>query len=178
LELARLMKRSGCMSVCLGIESGSEYVRNKLMGKGVTNDHIVKAVECFKKVGLPAGGLMLLGYPGETDEHFEQSRRFLSSLPLSFITIGFVYPFPGTALHEGLCDSGIIDAQFDPLLDDYIEPVFDTPEASIAQLKIRYSKLLMGFYASHAGQIIKEFLQGRTLWITGKGIKRLILNLF
>ena len=121
---------------------------------------------------------MLLGYPGETTEYFEQSLKFVKSLPLSFITIGFVYPFPGTALHERLCNDGIIDAEFDPRLDDYIEPVFDTPEASLADLKMRYYKLLMGFYASHAGQLIKEFLQGRTFWITGKGIKRLVMNLF
>ena len=61
LELAKLMKRSGCVSVCLGVESGSEYVRNKLMGKGVTNEQIAKAADCFKKAGLPAGGLIASG---------------------------------------------------------------------------------------------------------------------
>ena len=33
-ELFRLMKKSGCTSVCLAIESGSERIRNEVYGQG------------------------------------------------------------------------------------------------------------------------------------------------
>lgn len=174
LELAKLMKRSGCRSVCLGIESGSEYVRNKLMGKGVTNSQIKNAAICLKKAGLNAAGIMLLGYPGETDQHIEESLQFIKTLPLSFITIGYVFPFPGTELYDNLVEQGLIGPDFNPPLDDYIDPVFPTPEASIEEIRNRYSKLLIGFHLSHIGQLSKDLVLGRANWITGKGIKRLL----
>lgn len=173
-ELARLMKKAGCINVCVGIESGSEWVRNELMGKGISNQQITHAVTCFKKAGLPVCGLMLLGYPGETEDHFKESMAFVSRLPLSLITASFVFPFPGTRLYDQLREEGIIAHDFNPPLDDYLEPVFLPPGLQRNRLKQRYQRLLMGFYLSHIGQIAKEMVLGRAKWITGKGIRRLL----
>ncbi|MBN2198392.1 MAG: radical SAM protein [Candidatus Aminicenantes bacterium] len=174
LELARLMKRAGCVNVCVGIESGSEWVRNELMGKGLSDAQIVQAISCFKKAGLPVYGLMLLGYPGETDARFKESLAFISRLPLSAISAGFVFPFPGTRLYDELRAEGVIGEDFKPPLDDFLEPVFAPPGAVIGQLRKRHKMLLKRFYLSHAGQVVGELIRGKARWITGRGIKALL----
>lgn len=172
LELALLMKRAGCVNVCVGIESGSEWVRNELMGKGLSDEQIVQAVSCFKKAGLPVYGLMLLGYPGETEDRFKESLAFIKRLPLNSLSAGYVFPFPGTRLYDDMRTEGIISGDFHPPLDDYLEPVFEPPGVTVKQLKERHRRLLGGFYLSHFGQIAGEILRGKAKWITGKGIRR------
>jgi len=174
LELARLMKRAGCVNVCVGIESGSERVRNELMGKGLSDAQIVQAVSCFKKAGLPVYGLMLLGYPGETDARFKESLAFVRKLPLSALSAGYVFPFPGTRLYEELLAEGVIGEDFKPPADDFLDPVFAPPGTTIEQLRQRHKMLLKGFYLSHAGQIAGELIRGKARWITGRGIKILL----
>ncbi|MFX0103336.1 MAG: hypothetical protein ACFFCS_27495, partial [Candidatus Hodarchaeota archaeon] len=51
-ELIELMKRSGCTSVCLAIESGSEYIRNEVYRKGLSTKKIFEVFNWFNKIFL------------------------------------------------------------------------------------------------------------------------------
>ena len=50
-ELVHLMKKSGCTSVCLAVESGSERIRNKVYRKGLTTEKIIAGIWITAKKG-------------------------------------------------------------------------------------------------------------------------------
>jgi magnesium-protoporphyrin IX monomethyl ester (oxidative) cyclase len=177
-ELARLMKRAGCANVCLGIESGSEYIRHEVMCKHISNEQITHAVNCLHGAGIPVGGFITLGMPGEKEEHFLETLRFTRRLKLSFIGTTFAIPFFGTKLYNDLIQQGVIAGGFVPEMDNFNVPSFVTKDFTARELIGRRQRLLLGFYSHHAPQLAAEFLGGRLNWITPGMFKRVFVEKF
>ncbi len=171
-EMAYLMKRSGCANVCIGIESGSEYIRNDIMKKNLSNEEIEKATMHFKAAKIPVGGFIIIGMPGEDNNHFEKTVGFVRRLPLSFVVPGFAIPFPGTKLYRDLVDMGIIDKDFMVDIDNFNYPIFSTTDFTKEELLKRRKRLLMSFYSSHIPMIFRELVEGRLSWVGLNMIKR------
>jgi magnesium-protoporphyrin IX monomethyl ester (oxidative) cyclase len=125
-EMAVLMERAGCANVCIAIESGSEYIRKVVMNKKISNSEIEHAVMCFKKAGIPVVGFVMIGMPGEDEGHFQETLKFVKSLPLTSIVVSYAIPFPGTKLYEKLIKEGILDSNFSIGMDDFNTPVYAT----------------------------------------------------
>lgn len=64
-ELVRLMKKSGCYLVNLGIESLDEQVFNHIQ-KGEKLEAIIRAIRMLKKKGIIVIGNFIIGLPGST----------------------------------------------------------------------------------------------------------------
>ncbi len=176
-ELAVLMKRAGCVNVCLGIESGSEYIRNRIMKKNVSNQDIESTVKHFRKAKIPVGALLIIGMPGETREYFKESIKFLKSLPLSFVSPSFAIPFRGTMLYNNLIRNNIITEDFDVGMDNLKFPVFTTPDFDRDELLNRRRELIAGFYLSHLPLTLTELMTGRLTWTSLSMLKRNYLEL-
>lgn len=76
-ELFKLMKEAGCDSVGVGIETGSDRLRDE-MKKGFTNEDIEYHLEMCNKYGIRTFFLMFTGYPTETKEDFNQTLEMLT----------------------------------------------------------------------------------------------------
>lgn len=74
-----LMKRGGANMVSIGIESASEAVRNH-MQKGFTNEDMWYTFEQLKANNVKIGIMMLVGYPTETKEDFQETLSMLDKL--------------------------------------------------------------------------------------------------
>jgi anaerobic magnesium-protoporphyrin IX monomethyl ester cyclase len=114
-EVARRMRRAGCVRVFFGIESGNNDVLT-LMRKQITVEQARKAVYVAKDAGLQVGAFFIVGYPGESDGTVLDTVRFASGLPLDYLSFTFPYPIPGTALYERVRGNGGVAA------DDWEEP--------------------------------------------------------
>ena len=75
-ELAGLMKQAGCYNLFVGLESGSDKIL-KLMNKGFDTQSAIDFFKTLKKENLHFEISLILGYPGETEEDFEQTLRFI-----------------------------------------------------------------------------------------------------
>jgi anaerobic magnesium-protoporphyrin IX monomethyl ester cyclase len=115
VDVARSMKRAGCIRVFFGIESGNDEVLG-LMNKQITTLQARDAVYAAKAAGLQVGAFFIVGYPGENDRTVLDTVRFASALPLDYLSFTLPYPIPGTALHERVKDNGDIE------VDDWEEP--------------------------------------------------------
>jgi radical SAM superfamily enzyme YgiQ (UPF0313 family) len=67
-----LMKKGGCHSVSIGIESGSQKVRDDIR-KGFTEEDMHHTFESLLENGIGLKLMFIVGYPTETDEDFQQS---------------------------------------------------------------------------------------------------------
>jgi anaerobic magnesium-protoporphyrin IX monomethyl ester cyclase len=115
VEVARSMKRAGCVRVFFGIESGNDGILG-IMNKQITTAQARRAVLAAKEAGLQVGAFFIVGYPGETDRTVLDTVRFASGLPLDYLSFTLPYPIPGTALHERVKDNGSV------MVDDWEEP--------------------------------------------------------
>jgi magnesium-protoporphyrin IX monomethyl ester (oxidative) cyclase len=175
-ELVQLMKRSGCASVCLAIESGSEYIRNTVIGKRLPEEQIVKVVGLFQKAKIPTGGFLVLGMPGEDEAQFRQTCDLVNRLPLSFIVAQFALPFPGTKLYQDLVRMKVIEDGWQMKMDTLSRPAFATTDFTVEDLVKRKRRLQLSFYLHHIPQMMRELAGGRLYWLNLDSITQFLYS--
>ena len=106
LETVRLMKRSGCYYISLGIESGSDRVLEFVKKKIGTQKTAEKIKEMGQVSGLDINGYFILGFPTETLEEMNQTIDYALSLPLARANFHTFIPLPGTEVFGHLMDEG------------------------------------------------------------------------
>lgn len=98
-DRALLLKKAGCYYVDMGIESGSERVRRKILNRQVSDESIVRAVELLREAGIKVCTLNIFGIPDETeDEMWKTVEMNLRLKPDGAIT-SIMYPFPKTGIY-------------------------------------------------------------------------------
>jgi anaerobic magnesium-protoporphyrin IX monomethyl ester cyclase len=98
-ELLRLMKRSGCYLMALGIESANERVL-RLVRKGLDLRIVRQAVADVAASGIEAWGFFMIGFPTETREEIQNTIDFALSLPLTRVQFTKTTPLPGTPIYD------------------------------------------------------------------------------
>lgn len=111
-DLLRILKRSGCINVVYGCESGSEHAL-KLMKKNTTVAKNMEAIESTKRAGITCDVNILIGIPGETEEDITNTISFLKKSRPDKIRVSKLYPLPGTAVFADLVSAGIIRKDYD-----------------------------------------------------------------
>jgi hypothetical protein len=73
----RLMGEAGAETMVIGVESGSDRIREH-MKKGFTTQHLDYTMEMFSKYGINAYFLLIVGFPTETEEDFQATLDMLT----------------------------------------------------------------------------------------------------
>jgi len=98
-DVLPLLKKAGCKTIYIGIESGSPRIL-ELINKKINIEEIRKAVELIKKYHINVTGSFILGLPTETKEDIEKTIDLALSLPLDGITFFTFTPYPNTSLRD------------------------------------------------------------------------------
>jgi radical SAM superfamily enzyme YgiQ (UPF0313 family) len=103
-ECLKLLKRSGCYSLRMGAESGSDRVL-KLLKKDITVENIINAVEQCKKHEIIPLCYFMTGIPGETLEEAKMTFSLIVKLyriypRIRVIVPGLFRPYPGGELYS------------------------------------------------------------------------------
>lgn len=98
-ETVRSLASSGCESVWLGAESGSQKVLDA-MEKGITVEEIYKATRTLKSAGIKPSLFLQFGYPDEHIQDIKQTIKMVHDLLPQDIGISVAYPLPGTRFYE------------------------------------------------------------------------------
>lgn len=125
-EMLDLMKKSGCDSVSVGIESANPEVL-KNIGKGETIVEIREGILKMKSAGLSVCGMFMIGNPGDTLETIRESIAFAKSLQLDTVRFYQAVPYPNTRLWTYVEQEGRFLRQDIENIYDFTEkPVFET----------------------------------------------------
>lgn len=106
------LKRAGCVSVELGVESGNEWLRANILNRRHSNKKIEEAFSTAKRHGLKAQSYIMFGLPFETREMQKDSVDLIFRLWPNIGKCYYFYPYPKTMLHKismeyGLMQEGI-----------------------------------------------------------------------
>jgi len=110
-EFIRLLKSAGCCKISIGVESGSEYIRNKVMNRNMSNKQISKAFELTRKYGLQTNAINIIGIPGETEEMIQETISLNRKIKPTTSGINIFYPYKGTKLGDYCFNAGLVDEQ-------------------------------------------------------------------
>ncbi len=97
-EIFEKMKRSGCVNLFIGLESGSDKIL-RLMNKPFDSANAMKFFEKLKRAGLRFEVSLIANYPGETEKEFLETMDFIKStghIINKIAQISLYRKYPGT----------------------------------------------------------------------------------
>jgi radical SAM superfamily enzyme YgiQ (UPF0313 family) len=159
-EILKLMKRAGCHTIMLGMESVSEIILKNIR-KGITSQQIKDAVSLIKKNGMDGLVFGVIGFPGETKESIKETISFLRSLDTTFITLGIAVPIPGTDFYKYVEENNYLLTKDWRLYDPMKKPVFSYPWLSSNEIKYYSDYGLRQFYL-RPGYILNRLISIRS----------------
>lgn len=123
-EMVELMYQAGCRLVSIGVESGSQYILDKI-GKKITLDDIMRTVKIFKKAKIKIYNYFVIGLPWDNEETIEQTIDFAIALNSDFVSFYTATPLPGTRFCKYAGENNLFDER-DSFKDAYFQPVAKT----------------------------------------------------
>jgi len=123
-EIIDALADAGLITVCLPIEHGDENMRMSILGKRLTNEKIYEAVKFIKNRNLFTVGLFIMGFPEETEETLEKTRKLIVDLSLDVNGVSTLVPFPRTAVYEQAKRDNLLLVNMDKVWQgyDYFDP--------------------------------------------------------
>ncbi len=99
-EIVSAMCAAGCVYVIMPIEHGSDYMRNKIIGKHLPREKIYSLAQIYKKHNLLTRGVFIMGFPEDTKETLNDTYRMMLDLQLDLYNVFTLIPFPGTKVFD------------------------------------------------------------------------------
>lgn len=105
-DLIKLMERSGCIMICIGLESAHQ---NHIVRFGKSYEDIKKVKEIISLLhrrNIMVMGSYMFGFDEDTPESFQKSVEQAKYLELDVLMLNVRTPFPGTAFYEQILREG------------------------------------------------------------------------
>ena len=115
-EMLMWMKKAGCREIDFGVESGSEFIRNSVLGKGISTKTIKEAFQLCHDVGIQTKAFIMLGSPGENKQTLQQTLNLVGEIKPQNLSVSRANPVPGTILWDKAEESGLLTSE---VIGDY-----------------------------------------------------------
>lgn len=166
-NLAHKMRKAGCHTLYLGIESGSQRILN-IIQKGISLVQAEKAIQIAKRANLNTLGSFIIGIPGETVGSIKKTIRFARKLSPSFAQFTICTPYPGTQLFKIAKEKGLLLTR-DWSKYTILDPVMKIPGMVSEKLQRWLTKAYASFYLRP--KFILEQIKKRNLFMLQKAFK-------
>lgn len=172
-EMAQLMYQSGCRLVSLGVESGSQYVLDKI-GKKITIDNIRDTVRVFKRAKIKIYNYFVIGLPWDDEQTVEQTIRFAIELDSDFINFYTAAPLPGTRFCKYAIQNELLGKDFS-FENVYYEPTINTHFLSRKRVFELHKSAVKRFYLRPEYILrmvlsIRSFAELKNYFVAGVGL--------
>jgi radical SAM superfamily enzyme YgiQ (UPF0313 family) len=119
-DFLRLMERSGCLSLVIGVESGSQRMAD-LLRKEIEVDQAIWVNRRLAQYRIQPRYLFMVGAPGETEKDLAETASLMLKLvkenPKAANGVQIFVPYPGTELFDTAVQNGLSVPQ---KLEDWI----------------------------------------------------------
>lgn len=134
-EKVKVLGAIGCEGIAMGIESGDDDFRKKVLGRNMRNSQIVQAAKNVREnsnIRLSVNNI--IGFPTETREQIFRTIEVNRKVPAHSFMVNLFNPYHGTRLRELAIKMGYIkpDEEAGDYRTDY---ALDMPQLSAEELK-------------------------------------------
>lgn len=101
LDILKLMKKAGCVSVDFGLESGSPKILKNIK-KGIIIEQVLPFAKTCYDLGIHTHVFIMISLPGETTEDSQMTLKILEDLVpyIDSYSLGVLTLYPGTEIYE------------------------------------------------------------------------------
>ena len=120
-EQVELLKEAGCVSLQLGIESGDETFRKKVIKKNFKDEQFIEAFELLRRKGLKVISNSIIGLPGEAYKDALKTLDLNIKCRPAYAWCTIYQPYPKTTLAKMAEDEGYFDGDYTKIASSYYE---------------------------------------------------------
>lgn len=111
-EIAGLLAMSKCYYVTFSIETGDDYLRNKLLKRNMSEDEIIRAAHLLHQHDIPFATGNMLGIPGETFATLRKTLEVNRRCAPHYAWASLFQPFPKLELTNYAIEHGFFNGDF------------------------------------------------------------------
>lgn len=130
LELAKKLRRAGCVDMQFSLESADEDIL-KAMNKNITIKQFKIQTRVLQKAGINASTSLVIGYPQETLKTLQKTFDICYNCEI-YPSSGYLLPQPGTEMYDYAIENGFIEDE-----EKYILTMGDRQDFRINLTKIK-----------------------------------------
>jgi anaerobic magnesium-protoporphyrin IX monomethyl ester cyclase len=135
-DVCRALKRAGCVTLMMSVESGNDHIRNAVMNRNISRETLFKSFETCHKHGIGTLATCIIGFPTETPAMIEDSIRTVAQLKsITTYGINLFYPYKGTRLRTYCEEKGYLKS-------DIGEEFVERKDSALALPDLPQEKLL------------------------------------
>lgn len=107
-EMLDCMQLAHVSDLSLALESGSEYVLKQIIDKPLDIHKVAQIIQKIHARNIPVKAFLVLGLPGEREEHRQETIDFVKSTGIDWVTISCAAPIRGSRLYDICVENGYI----------------------------------------------------------------------
>ena len=106
------LKEMGCKTLAIGIESGNEFIRRKVMNRQVANETIISKFALVKSYGIRVSAYNMIGLPYESRESIFDTIELNRVIDPDSFSVTLLKPYRGTKIRT-MCEEQGMDPAVD-----------------------------------------------------------------
>lgn len=145
-HIAELLKLSGCARVWLGIESGNEFIRKKILKRNISQEQLRKAFSILHHNNISTHSFNMIGLPYEDKNRILETIKINAEVKPAGIQATIFYPYSNSEIYYLCKQNGFIGNQE---ADDYhTKTILNLPTITRSEIEFfkRYFRILVYIY--------------------------------
>jgi anaerobic magnesium-protoporphyrin IX monomethyl ester cyclase len=123
----------GLLSINVGLESGNQEFRKKILNRNVKDEKIIYGIQEAVRAGAKVGANIIIGFPGETRENIFETIELVKKAKPTSTMVHLFQPYGQTALRTECIKMGLIPMDY--ICGDYRKDAIGTGEISAEELR-------------------------------------------
>ena len=111
-EKVQLLKKMGCKTFAMAIESGSEFIRKNVMKRNMSNKMIIKKFHLVKSYGIRVSAYNMIGLPYETRENIFETIELNRKTGADSFSVTLLEPYKGLPIRK-ICEKQGLDPGYE-----------------------------------------------------------------
>jgi radical SAM superfamily enzyme YgiQ (UPF0313 family) len=108
-DIASWLKEAGVFRICMGLETGNEYLRNQVLNKRFSNEQFIEAAERIHRHGIKFLTSNMIGLPGESVDNAFETIEMNQRVKTDFLYFSVFQPYPELPITKEMERKGLLE---------------------------------------------------------------------
>lgn len=156
-EYIKNLSRAGCKTLLIGVETGNEELREKVLYRKMTNKMMLERSRLIHSCGIKIYTQNLIGLPFGSLEKDIETLKLNIALKADFAGAYLCQPYPKTEIERMARETNLLDDSYDVSRSFYYSSPLKLPDKkSIEKLRIVFATIVnFPFLFKHTYQLLK-----------------------